>query len=62
LLFSLIPLLLADPLNYVNNFIGTGGRAFGCGALNPGPQRPFGTMRLGPDTINSLNVFVPWGK
>eukprot|EP01080_Neovahlkampfia_damariscottae_P006430 gene6430-10438_t len=61
-LLFLINMLLAteDPLQYVNSFIGTGGRGFGCGALNPGPQRPFGTMRIGPDTINALNVFVPW--
>lgn len=34
----------------VDTRIGTGGLAFGVGSTNPGPQWPFGAMRLGPDT------------
>lgn len=66
LLFLFIGVLIAhnvtseNVLEHVNMFIGTGGAMFGCGALNPGPQRPFAMVRLGPDTINALNTFVPW--
>jgi putative alpha-1,2-mannosidase len=35
----------------VDTLIGTGGAGFGIGSINPGPQVPFGAMRLGPDTI-----------
>lgn len=56
---ALLYCALSD-ISYVNSFIGTGGQAFGCGALNPGPQRPFGMVRIGPDTINDVNNFVPW--
>ena len=38
-------------LQFVDPLIGTGGSGFGCGALNPDPQRPFAMVRLGPDTI-----------
>jgi len=39
-----------DPLSLVDPLIGSGGEGFGAGGLNPGPQVPFGSMRLGPDT------------
>ncbi|MCC7540168.1 MAG: GH92 family glycosyl hydrolase [Deltaproteobacteria bacterium] len=35
---------------YVDPFIGTGGLGFGVGSTFPGPQRPFGMVRPGPDT------------
>lgn len=34
----------------VDTRIGSGGKGFGVGGINPGPQVPFGAMRLGPDT------------
>ena len=36
---------------YVDPFIGTGGVGFGTGSAFPGPQRPFGMVRPGPDTM-----------
>ncbi len=36
---------------YVNTFIGTGGIGFGTGSTFPGPQRPYGMARPGPDTM-----------
>jgi predicted alpha-1,2-mannosidase len=46
------PVLTADaPLvQYVDPFIGTGGLGFSVGSAFPGPQRPFGLARPGPDT------------
>jgi hypothetical protein len=38
---------------YVDPFIGTGGLGFGVGSAFPGPQRPFGMVRPGPDTMNA---------
>ncbi|HEY0136860.1 MAG TPA: GH92 family glycosyl hydrolase [Nannocystis sp.] len=35
---------------WVDPFIGTGGKGFGTGSAFPGPQRPFGLARPGPDT------------
>jgi predicted alpha-1,2-mannosidase len=35
---------------WVDPFIGTGGVGFGVGSTFPGPQRPFGMVRPGPDT------------
>lgn len=37
-----------------NVFIGSGGPAYGYGGVNPGAQYPFGAMRLGPDTSNTI--------
>lgn len=56
----LLVYLIKSDIKYINPFIGTGGSGFGNGALNPGPQRPFAMVRLGPDTINNLNVFIRW--
>jgi predicted alpha-1,2-mannosidase len=48
-----------DPLAECNLRIGTGGLGYGIGGLSPGPQVPFGLVRLGPDT--SLDgVLIPW--
>ncbi len=35
----------------VNPFIGTGGNAYVCGNVSPAATRPFGMVRLGPDTV-----------
>lgn len=40
-------------VRYVDPFIGTGGVGFGVGSAYPGPQRPFGMVRPGPDTMLS---------
>jgi predicted alpha-1,2-mannosidase len=40
----------APLIQYVNPFIGTGGLGFSVGSAFPGPQRPFGLARPGPDT------------
>jgi len=37
-----------------NLFIATGGLAYGYGGINPGVQFPFGALRLGPDTTDSV--------
>lgn len=39
---------------YVNPFIGTGGITYLCGNNFPGATRPFGMVRLSPDTVSSL--------
>ena len=41
-------------LQNVNMFLGTGGLAYGYGALNPAAQYPFGGLRLGPDTASTI--------
>ena len=41
-------------LDYVNPFIGTGGKGFGAGSHNPGAQVPFGILRVGPDTVETI--------
>lgn len=47
------PVAATAPLSrYVNPFIGTGGVGYGTGSAFPGPQRPFGMVRPGPDTRN----------
>ncbi|HLM73141.1 MAG TPA: GH92 family glycosyl hydrolase [Polyangiaceae bacterium] len=47
------PIAATAPLiRYVDPFIGTGGLGFGVGSAFPGPQRPFGMVRPGPDTMN----------
>ena len=38
----------------VDTRIGTAGELWGIGELNPGPQMPFGCLRLGPDTSDGL--------
>lgn len=43
----------APLIRYVDPFIGTGGLGFGVGSAFPGPQRPFGMVRPGPDTMNA---------
>eukprot|EP00007_Cunea_sp_BSH-02190019_P003473 CAMPEP_0174229876 /NCGR_PEP_ID=MMETSP0417-20130205/759_1 /TAXON_ID=242541 /ORGANISM="Mayorella sp, Strain BSH-02190019" /LENGTH=754 /DNA_ID=CAMNT_0015307475 /DNA_START=194 /DNA_END=2455 /DNA_ORIENTATION=+ len=41
----------------VDPFIGSGGDGYGCAALPPGAQVPFGTVRLSPDTLlDDVNV------
>jgi predicted alpha-1,2-mannosidase len=48
------PIAATAPLiRYVDPFIGTGGLGFGVGSAFPGPQRPFGMVRPGPDTMNA---------
>lgn len=43
----------AAPLvQWVSPFIGTGGTGYAAGSAFPGPQRPFGMVRPGPDTSN----------
>eukprot|EP01119_Soliformovum_irregulare_P012554 TRINITY_DN3269_c0_g2_i4.p1 TRINITY_DN3269_c0_g2~~TRINITY_DN3269_c0_g2_i4.p1 ORF type:complete len:741 (+),score=200.96 TRINITY_DN3269_c0_g2_i4:19-2241(+) len=49
-----------DILDYVDPFIGTGGEGFGIGSTPPGAQRPFGLVRLSPDTVAFDNIFIPW--
>lgn len=47
------PLRATAPLvRYADPIIGTGGLGFGTGSAFPGPQRPFGMARPGPDTSN----------
>ncbi|MFW6023552.1 MAG: GH92 family glycosyl hydrolase, partial [Myxococcota bacterium] len=40
----------APLVQWVDPFIGTGGAGFGVGSAFPGPQRPYGMARPGPDT------------
>ncbi|MFK7992262.1 MAG: GH92 family glycosyl hydrolase [Sandaracinaceae bacterium] len=43
----------------VDPFLGTGGLGFNdLGSAFPGPQRPFGMVRPGPDTVGSVGVGV----
>lgn len=39
-----------DPIDYVDPMIGSGGLGYEMANLQPGPQAPFGMLRLGPDT------------
>lgn len=39
-----------DPLPLVDPFVATGGTGFEVGSVNPGPLRPFGMVKAGPDT------------
>jgi putative alpha-1,2-mannosidase len=48
------PIDAYDPLEWVDPFIGTGGTAFDIGSVNPGALRPFGRVKVGPDTIGPL--------
>lgn len=45
---------------YVDPLIGTGGDGFGTGSAFPGPQRPFGLARPGPDTTNAQGAAVSY--
>ncbi len=38
---------------YVDPLVGTGGEGYGTGSAFPGPQRPFGLARPGPDTADA---------
>ncbi len=40
----------APLLQWIDPFIGTGGKGYGTGSAFPGPQVPFGMARPGPDT------------
>ena len=42
--------LALDPIEYVNPFIATGGEGFNIGSGLPGATRPFGMVKLSPDT------------
>lgn len=45
------PIAVTRPLvRWVDPFIGTAGLGYGVGSTFPGPQRPFGMVRPGPDT------------
>jgi putative alpha-1,2-mannosidase len=44
-----------DPLSFVDPRIGTGGDGFGIGSVPIAAQVPFGSMRLGPDTLGLLH-------
>ncbi|HZO13527.1 MAG TPA: GH92 family glycosyl hydrolase, partial [Polyangiaceae bacterium] len=46
----------APLVRYVDPFIGTGGVGYGVGSAFPGPQRPFGMVRPGPDTMLKLGA------
>ena len=48
---------IADVLDYVDPFIGSGGLGYGYASLTPAVQTPFGMVRLGPDTtVNGVHV------
>lgn len=60
-----LPDVLLDPIEatapfvrYVDPLIGTGGDGFGTGSAFPGPQRPFGLARPGPDTSTATGDAV----
>jgi hypothetical protein len=44
-----------DPVSFVDPRIGTGGEGFGVGSVPIAAQVPFGSMRLGPDTLGLLH-------
>jgi predicted alpha-1,2-mannosidase len=50
---------VAPFVRYVNPFIGTGGVGYGTGSAFPGPERPFGMVRPGPDTMEASGA-VPF--
>ncbi|MFW6067691.1 MAG: GH92 family glycosyl hydrolase [Myxococcota bacterium] len=50
----------APLVQWVDPFIGTGGLGFGVGSAFPGPQRPFGMARPGPDTALGENGAAPF--
>jgi putative alpha-1,2-mannosidase len=44
-----------DPLSFIDSRIGTGGEGFGVGSIPIAAQVPFGSMRVGPDTLGLLH-------
>jgi putative alpha-1,2-mannosidase len=52
---SAAPSPLPDTLSFVDPRIGTGGEGFGVGSMPIAAQVPFGSMRLGPDTLGALH-------
>jgi predicted alpha-1,2-mannosidase len=55
------PVAAEAPLvQYVDPFIGTGGVGFSIGSAFPGPQRPFGLARPGPDTATANGGAAPF--
>ena len=53
------PVRAEAPLRrYVDPLIGAGGIAFGTGSAFPGPQRPFGMARPGPDTADAQGAAI----
>ncbi|CAF4323610.1 unnamed protein product, partial [Adineta steineri] len=40
----------------LNLYIGTDGDGFGAGSLPLGVQSPYGVLRLGPDTSNTMDI------
>ena len=46
------------PIDYVDPFIGSGGFGFGAGSAAPGPQWPWGAVRLSPDTDSE--IYLPF--
>jgi putative alpha-1,2-mannosidase len=48
---------IPNPASLVSTLVGSGGVGYGIGSLNPGPQYPFGAMRVGPDTSLGLEPF-----
>jgi len=56
---ALAPVRAEVPLlRYVDPLIGTGGEGFGTGSAFPGPQRPFGMARPGPDTADAQGAAI----
>lgn len=50
------PIAPYDPLEWVDPRIGSGGQGFEVGSVNPGPLRPFGMVKVGPDTRSSAGA------
>lgn len=46
-------------LDKTTPFIGSAGKGYGYGSINPGAQYPHSALRLGPDTTNFLTP-IPW--
>ena len=53
-LYTLLVSSSSAIIDYVNPFIGSGGSGFGAGGHNPGAQVPFGILRVGPDTVDTI--------
>lgn len=53
------PSLASDRLiDLIDTRIGSGGFGFGVGGVNPGPQVPYGAVKLGPDTDTNGLIFL----